>query len=598
MQKQLLVLGTLAALASAFSLQAQCAEGSFGTAIGTGDDTVLGIQSLGFAFPFNGTTFTDVHVSTNGFVYLSNGGVPAPGGALCCAGSTAQLVAGSPKIAAYWSDLNVIAGTGNVKFNALPGKAVITWENAVEFGNTSQFTVQMQLSVTGEITFTYDSRCQIRTAGDFLVGMSEGGGAVVPAASDFAASSSSTTNTNFELFTALGSFDLAGQSVLFVPTAPGYVWIPSACPKGANTNYGSGCYNLTNSFYQLTTTPAVSSTTLSNTGITLIPTGSGAYTIIPGGTFTAPTGAATPLTLTDDSQVTTPSLTTPFPYAGGTASTFTVCSNGSVWVATGNSIAYAPAVGTMLGNPQTGWYAWHDYNPGAAGSGQVKFEEVGTTTYITWDGVFNYGGTTVADANQVQFQFDSATGIVVIAFGTVSAAAHTGFVTGEPHLVGYSPGGASVDPGSMTFATDLPFTTSALDQLAMQLSASPAPVSSATSGSTVVYTTTNINEFAPGAGIYIGINVLSIGQLNPGVDLFFLGAPGCRAYIASLDVLQNMVGVTPTGTASLPLPAGLPSGLSVFSQSIALIAPNSLPNGQNAFGMTVSNGVESKIGSW
>jgi len=254
-------------------------------------------------------------------------------------------------------------------------------------------------------------------------------------------------------------------------------------------------------------------------------------------------------------------------------------------------------VATMLSNPQTGWYAWHDYNPAAVGGGQVKFEQVGTTTFITWDGVYTFSGTTAAAANQVQFQFDSASGIVVIAFGTVAAATST-LPTGEPHLVGFSPGGASIDPGSATFATDLPLTTSALEQAAMQLSASPTPVSSAVAGSTVVYTTTGINEFAPGAGLFIAVNVLSIGQLNPGVDLFFIGAPGCKAYVASLDVLQNMVGVTPTNSVSLPLPAGLPAGIGIFSQTISLIAPNSLPNGQNAFGMTVSNGVASVIASW
>jgi hypothetical protein len=128
--------------------------------------------------------YTHVQPVTNGFLYLSNNGVPAQTqGALCCAGSTASLVAGTPKVCPYWSDLNVIA-PGSVKFNAMPGKAVITWENVVEYGTTSPtFTFQVQLLATGDILFAYDSRCVIGTH-TFLVGMSEGGAVPVPPTSN------------------------------------------------------------------------------------------------------------------------------------------------------------------------------------------------------------------------------------------------------------------------------------------------------------------------------------------------------------------------------------------------------------------------------
>src|SRR5690606_28656940 len=105
-------------------------------------------------------------------------GVPAPGGTGCCAGSTATLVAGSPIIAPFWSD-HVCDGTGNgsqIFFNTAPGRAVITWSDLVEYpvAGNNVYTFQVQLYATGEIFFTYDERCQIATAGDLLVGMSEG----------------------------------------------------------------------------------------------------------------------------------------------------------------------------------------------------------------------------------------------------------------------------------------------------------------------------------------------------------------------------------------------------------------------------------------
>jgi hypothetical protein len=603
MQKRLLALGTLAALASAFSLQAQCAEGNFGAAVGTGDDIVLGVQSLGFAFPFNGTTFTDVHISTNGFVYLSNGGVPAPGGALCCTGTTAQLVAGSPKICAYWSDLNIIAANGSaVKFNALPGKAVITWENAVEFSNTERFTVQMTLSVTGEITFTYDSRCQIRTAGDFLVGMSEGGGVAVPAASDFAVVNTSTTATAWENWTTLGSFDLAGQSVLFVPTGLGYTWVPTPCPSGTNVAYGTGCYAAPGTgVYEFHTDAAVASAALQGNALSMIPTGFG-YTGIwlAGGAtaFIAPSVSATSLVATDDGVLTGVALPGPMPTPNGPVTSISIASNAVIGLgATANNGAdYSPTGAEFSNAAGACFYAWHDYNPSEAGSGAIKTELVGNVFCITWDGVENYASAVTPNPGTMQFQLDLTTGAVTMLWTVVDTNITSTF--GSSHLVGWKAGGAITDPGSQVLATALPLTTSA-QLLPMTLAASPAPVSTPTSGSTVVYTTGAMPEFAPGAGIYVGINILSLAQIPaPGVDLVFIGAPGCAALIGSLDVTLNLIGATPTNTSALPLPAGLPAGIQIFAQSAALIVPNSLPNGQNAFGLTTSNGIASTIGSW
>lgn len=596
-------LGALTALCTGLSLQAQCGSSSFGSSIGTGDDTVLSIQSLGFAFPFGGVTYTDIHPTTNGFVYLSNAGVPAPGGALCCSGATATLVAGSPKIAPFWSDLVMVVGTGSVKFNALPGKAVITWENAVEFpssGTSPRFTFQLQLLASGEIFFTHDARCAINTAGDFLVGMSQGGGAAVPAASDFSTAGVSTTTTNFELFNngAL-TYDLAGQAVQFLPTGVGYAWVPQPCAAGGHVAYGEGCYKNTNdSIYQLTVAPAASSAALSNTAVTLLPS-AGSYFAISAGTYVAPTAGATILaTLTDDSEVATPNLAVPFPYPGGVATALTVCSNGFVSVATGNGVGFAPSAATMLGNLRTAWYAWHDFNPAIAASGKVKFEQVGNVAYITWDGVYNFGGTTAADASTVQFQFDASVGSVAIVHGTVSANVHTAFVAGEPHLVGFSPGGPSFDAGSVTFATALPVQVPAA-LLPLTLAAGAGLTSTPTSGSSTVFTTSNMPEYSPGAGIYIGLHIMSFGQVAaPGLDLGFLGAPGCPALVQSLDLTQAMVGVTSTNTVSFNVPMNIPSGLQLFSQSASLILPNSLSNGQNAFGLTTSNGVASTIGQW
>lgn len=206
-----------------------------------------------------------------------------------------------------------------------------------------------------------------------------------------------------------------------------------------NTNLGTGCIQSFASFYEDFVAGTLD---LGNTSFSMLPTGNG-YLVLQGiGSYVAPSGNATVLTLTDDSE-TSVTLSAPFPYPGGTTSSLTVCSNGYVSVASGNGTGFFPVVNTFLNAPQTGWWSWHDLNPAAGG--QVKFEEVGGIAYITWDNVRNFSGTTTADDNTFQLQFDTASGIVNFAYQTMSA-------TGNGFLVGYSPGGPSNNPGSVHLA--------------------------------------------------------------------------------------------------------------------------------------------------
>jgi hypothetical protein len=578
----------VATAACAFSLSAQCFESNTGASVGIGDDIVLPAQTLGFAFPFNGSTYTTVHPCSNGFVYLGNG--TASTDPLCCTGDIANMTAASsPMIAPYWSDLNILAAnSGDVKFNALATKAVITWENASQFYNSGVFTFQLQLFPSGEFDFVYLPSVAVYASNDLLAGMSPGSGAIAGAATDFGTVGTGATNTNYQMFgPAVGPMALAGRGIHFVPTVPGYVWVPTSCSAN-HASYGTGCYNLAASFYSLlTSAPAASA--LNGTGIMMIKTPAG-YIVIPGGSYVAPTGAATALALTDDSE-TTVALSSPLPYPGGTTSSLTVCSNGFVSVATGNGTYYVPSATDMLNNPQTAWYAWKDYNPGVLGSGQIKFEQVGSFAYVTWDGVANFGGTS-ADVSTMQFQFDTSTGNVTIFWQAMSVASPS---TTSDYGIGFSPGGASLDPGSISIPGGLPVSTTA-DFPPLVLTASPAPISTPILGTLVTYTTSNIPEYAPSTGLYIALNILSVGQIPaPGIDLVIIGAPGCPGLVASLDVTQAMVGFTNSQSVTFNIPPGVPAGLTVYSQSAAMVQPFSLPNGQNAFGLTTSNGIATFI---
>jgi len=342
------------------------------------------------------------------------------------------------------------------------------------------------------------------------------------------------------------------------------------------TSYGSGCYSRAASFYENFATSAAFD--LANTAISMLPNGSG-YVVLPGITsYVAPTAAATPLTLTDDSE-TTVTLAAPFPHAGGATPTLVVCSNGFVSVATGNGTSFTPDATALLGAAQTSWRNWHDYNPAAAGSGQVKFEQVGGIAYITWDGVYDFGGTSAANANTFQFQFDTATGAVHFVFQTMSTL-------GNARLVGYSPGGPSANPGNTDLSTAVPatFTLTSNDVAPLTLAASARPLV----GTTISLDTTNVT------GSNIGVSFLSAVQVAaPGIDLGIIGAPGCAALIdvnvGFGSVIGNVLGLSLS--APFAIPATAPLGFQVYAQSIWLDAT------QNAFGLLSSNGVALTLGN-
>ena len=113
--------------------------------------------------------------------------------------------------------------------------------------------------------------------------------------------------------------------------------------------------------------------------------------------------------------------------------------------------------------------------------------------------------------------------------------------------------------GGIDFATQLPFDT--LPELVsdgVTLSADVPAVSTATTGTSVTYSAAGAPDFAPSAlpGFKIGLIIASFAPpVVPGVDLFFLGAPGCPAHVASLDVVEA---TDPAGAFLLPYPAGIP----------------------------------------
>jgi hypothetical protein len=603
---QRLLLSLAAVPLFAVATNAQCFDQNFGVlaplAAGTagyGDDVQFDLQPLNFNFPMagNAAAYTHASISDNGIIYLTTGaGTTAATGAGNGYQNTAYFVGDQigddPRIAPLFMDMwsDAINGGGVWVNNTIPGKFVVTWENVVEWYATTQpggatpFTFQCQMFDTGEVKFYYGPNVEGATSTAQIVtrvGVSQGNGVVDPGMVDL--TTGNTYLTDFVMYEEFASaqvpsvFDLAGQVVQIINAGTGYIGIPpGVCAPAANTSYGAGCYDISNAFYELVSAANMDLGGQIVTGTSLgggpgtgyfVTTGPGTGNLTPG-------AGATSIALGDDDVQP----------AGGTLG-LEIGSN--CWVAngTGHSAGYVPSITTFLNQPGDEISAWTDLQPNASGSGLVYYEEVGFTAIVTYDGVWGWNTT---NPNTIQFTWDTLTGNFTIEFGVLS--------TGNPEnwLVGFSPAGPSNDGGSLDLDAG-PFTVASSNIASLSLSASGAPLSTATTGSTVTYTTDNQVESAP--GVYIAMNIISLSQADPGLPLGFLGAPGCSAYVGTLDLTQAMVGVSPSSAVSLAIPAGAGPlvGFTVYSQSVCLIPPNSLPNGMNAFGLTTSNGIKTFI---
>jgi hypothetical protein len=361
-----------------------------------------------------------------------------------------------------------------------------------------------------------------------------------------------------------------------------------------HTSYGEGCYRLSDSFHAYFGTSAAAATTLGGTAITLLPA-SGGYTVTAGGATWQPPGAgATPLPLGDDDAV---AVALPAPFAGpaGPVAALHVHSNGIVALsplALAGTASAEPNVAALLGEMASAFYSWHDFDPTEPGSGAIVTELVGGTFCITWHGVESHPA--IGNPSTQQFQFDLATGVVHIVWPAL-ATVGTGSTTApsEQWLVGYSPGGPSVDGGHIDLGSGLPLTFGASNQLPLQLAATPAPIVTATAGVTITYAITNVPELAPGS--YAGLLVAGLVQDLAGTPLAGLGMPGCNQHVGGIAVSLFTAGNTSSLTAPLALPPGFPRGVTIHAQALGLCTPGSLPNGQNPFGGVTSNGVASFV---
>ncbi len=388
--------------------------------------------------------------------------------------------------------------------------------------------------------------------------------------------------TQYSAFTAGAATPYVFSGTLFY----GLGAVPHNC--ATKSEYGSGCYSTSGSFWQRWTTAGATAAALNGRTLTLANTGSG-YLVTPGVgvTYVAPSGTATSLPTSSNGEAVVP-LPSPLVHPGGVANALYVSVNGFVSDAPNatppGSLSNLPNSGGLLNSAATMWaLAWHDFTTAEVGSGLIKYEQVGTLFLITWHGVESWPGT-VLNPSTLQIQFDLANGNVNYVWVTMDAVGGSAYY--DYTLVGFSVGGVSPKVAATDITTLTSLVLTAPEVLPVTLVASAQPVL----GTSINLTTSN--EGVPG----LGVNFLgTVAIPAPGFDLGILGAPGCAALIdpnaAVGNLISNLGAPLPTMTVAFPIPLnpGL-AGLVIVSQSVFLDAA------ANPFGLKSSNGVSMTLG--
>jgi hypothetical protein len=371
-------------------------------------------------------------------------------------------------------------------------------------------------------------------------------------------------------------------------------------PFAQRQPYGPGCYAKYQSFYEIFANTAVGFDMSNKSMYMTFDANGNRYSSIVGGTVAPVAPISTTLGHGDNTNITINLLPAAspqpilFPKIGGVGiaqTTVEMCSN--LYVNLEGTVAATanPAVNDWLNGLAVRLGNHHDANPAAGGTTHYDYDAALGQHIFTWQNVpdFNIAGS--SNTFQIVFFPNSD---VEFRWGAMSLLGGGGW----PTLIGYTTGNGALDPGNIDLSVALTSTpvlaTENVDRHALQLVADINPVV----GSTVTLTTSQ------GTGLSVGVCFIGIADLGPlspaGVDLGFLGAPGCVVNINITPsvgvVIDNIV---PSMNALVPIPLN-PAlyGSLLFAQSIWLD-----PLAQNQFfgpglGLLTSNAVKLKVGGF
>jgi hypothetical protein len=198
-------------------------ESDFGVALSiSSDDDNTQTVTLPFTFSFQGADYTEVTVSTNGFIWLGG-----DSGDECCNGNVPDFLVDPPRIAPMWFDLNPGESpdpgvtTGVFYNDSISGEAVITFVEVPEFGTERSFSFQTILFDDGTICFGYHGISRVSDH-DVLTGVTPGDGADDPGATDLfrvikKSLDTGSEGTVYEFYPGGRKFDLKRRNVCFIP---------------------------------------------------------------------------------------------------------------------------------------------------------------------------------------------------------------------------------------------------------------------------------------------------------------------------------------------------------------------------------------------
>ena len=566
-------------VAAAVSAQGPCFDLALGTNLALTDDSNSAALPLGFSFTYNGVTYTDICVCSNGYIWLG-----PVAGAADFSPTEAELLAQAPRICPMWTDLNPgAAGSGQVYYDAsVPGIAKITWAGVFRFGSTDQNSMQVVIDASSSVTVTYGP---CTTAANPIVGASPGVGSVSNPVSLATRPLVITQNNFAEVITAAAGtpFVYSNTKMLWSPTSPGYLisdvsCTPNSLPVPATSqSVGIGCPAPAGpSLYE--TFGAANPADLSGLNLTLLPSGTTDYIALPNLSPAWFSGFTTNLLAGDD---TTHLVTLPFsfPYNGGVETQIYVSSNGFFTLGAtnpGSGCCTGSVTAMLAGSPRlSGW--WEDLDASAGGAVYADLDALTGEFVVTWNAVPEYAAT----GNINSFQ------IALSPSGSMTWRWQTVVGTGGPYLAGYSKGGNSADPGAANLSAVNGASVSGT--VVRPLTIAAATGSRPQLGGTFTVNASNIQSLPNGVFSILLIST----EIPGGLPLDVLGLTGCTAYVQLPEVASffnlTLGAATTSWSTPLPLDNSL-FGLSLMSQAISddLTA--------NAFGYRVSNGLRWNFG--
>ncbi len=214
---------------------------------GTFDDAVSGAQTIP-AFTFDGVAYTQMYVSTNGFITFGN----APAGNNYTPLSSNAAYAGA--ISAFGADMNNTSSGGtatrNIRWQAVGDEIVVQWQNVRRYNlagwfgsNPENFDLQVRLNtVSGVISVIYDGLTNHNNSTNYQpqVGLrgpnntfatNVNNREVTNGANNWNSSLAGSGNANACRFTS-------GTSARAFSNGQTYTWTPSSCnalPAPGNT---------------------------------------------------------------------------------------------------------------------------------------------------------------------------------------------------------------------------------------------------------------------------------------------------------------------------------------------------------------------------